>query len=189
MLQIIKKIINFFMCNILFKVEFVNKNINDNMNNCVICANHLSFAEPIILFCMNKNICAMSKKELFKNKFLSYIFLKVGMFPIDRGTKDITAIIHSIKVLKNNKLLIFPEGKRLKENEHIEAKKGAIYIAMKANAPILPVKIEKKHRNRVLFTKLTITFKDPIYYDNTKIKDKEYLSSEANKLMDTIYKV
>lgn len=189
-MYLFKKFVYLIFCKILFNVKFVNKNLERNVNSCVVCANHISFSDPVILFADIHKLAIMAKAELFKNKILGGIFSLFGIFPIHRGQKDAKSIMHSVNVLKNkkfNKLLIFPEGTRVEPDKRIPAKIGAVYVAMKAGVPILPVRIIKKHPKRILFTKVTVIYDTPIYLDNTKIKDKEYLKEISEKLMDSIY--
>lgn len=189
-MYLFKKLVYLIFCKILFSVKFVNKNLERNVDNCVVCANHISFADPVILFADIHKLAIMAKSELFQNKIIGWIFSLFGVFPINRGKKDAKSIMHSVNILKNkkyNKLLIFPEGTRVEPNKRLPAKVGAVYVAMKADVPILPVRIIKKHPKRVLFTKVTVIYDTPIYLDNTKIKDKEYLKEVSEKLMDSIY--
>ncbi|MEG1705336.1 MAG: lysophospholipid acyltransferase family protein [Clostridia bacterium] len=174
----------------MFNVKIINKNLEKNVDKCVVFSNHICFADPIILFADIKKIAIMGKAELFKNKILGKCFSFFGIFPINRGAKDAKSIIHAVNVLKGekfNKLLIFPEGTRIKNEVRVPVKIGAVYVAIKANVPILPVRIIKKHPNRKIFTSMTIIYDTPIYLDNTRIKDKEYLQEMSNKVMDVIY--
>ena len=43
------------------------------------------------------------------------------------------------------------------------------------------------HPGRRLKKGVKVTFGDPIYIDKSRIRDKEYVKSESNKLLDTIY--
>ncbi len=189
-MYLFKKLIYLIFCRILFSVRYVNKNLERNVDRCVVCSNHISFADPAFLFADIRKLAIMAKAELFKNKLIGGFFLFFGIFPIHRGEKDAKSIIHSVNILKNNKfnkLLIFPEGTRVKDGGRIPAKVGAVYVAMKAGVPILPVRIIKKNPNRTLFTRVTVIYDTPIYLDNTRIKDKEYLKEISEKLMDSIY--
>lgn len=189
-MYLFKKFIYLVFCRILFNVKFVNRNLERNVDRCVVCPNHVCFADPAFLFSDIKKLAIMAKSELFKNKLIGGFFLLFGVFPIKRGEKDAKSIIHSVNILKHhkfNKLLIFPEGTRVKSEERVPAKLGAVYVAMKAGVPILPVRIIKNHPKRTLFTKVTVIYDTPIYLDNAKIKDKEYLKEVSEKLMDSIY--
>ena len=97
-------------------------------------------------------------------------------------------MIHAINLFKDvekRKLLVFPEGERLKKHQdRIQAKVGPLYIAAKANVPIIPVYISK---NVKLFSKVDIIFGKPINISKELIKDKEKLKNKANEIMDIVY--
>jgi len=189
-MYLFKKLIYLIFCRILFNVRYINKNLEKNIDRCVVCSNHVGFADPFIIYANSKSLAIMAKAELFENKLVGGFMSFFGVFPIHRGEKDAKSIIHSVNVLKKNKfskLLIFPEGTRVKAGERIPAKLGAVYVAMKAGVPILPVRIIKNNPNKKLFTKVTMIYDTPIYLDNSKIKDKEYLKEISEKLMDCIY--
>ena len=57
--------------------------------------------------------------------------------------------------------------------KEFHGKIGAVYVAMKANVPILPVRIIKEKPNRKLFTKVYVIYGNPITLDSKKTKDKE----------------
>lgn len=89
----------------------------------------------------------LAKKELFKNKIFGWILHNFGGIEIDRDTTDINAIKKCMKVLKEDKkLLIFPEGTRLKDESLVlgEIKSGLSMIAIKTKTPIVPVWIVRK---------------------------------------------
>ena len=109
----------------------------------ILCCNHLSNWDiPLYYLNTTQHLKILAKKELFKNK-LSGAFLKgYGAIPIDREGNDINAIKESMKALKNNKkLLIFPEGTRLKDDSLVmgEFKSGLALIAIKTKTPIVPI--------------------------------------------------
>ena len=102
--------------------------------------------------------------------------------------KDVKSILHAINLFKDvekRKLLIFPEGERMKvEKERGEAKVGPAYIAAKAGVPIVPVYITK---NAKMFSKVKIIYGKPINVDKSLIKDKEGLKNFSDELLDKIY--
>lgn len=189
-MYLFKKLIYLIFCRILFNVRYLNKNLEKNIDRCVVCSNHVGFADPFIIYANSKSLAVMAKAELFENKLIGGFMSLFGVFPIHRGEKDAKSIIHAVNIFKNkkfDKLLVFPEGTRVKSGERIPAKLGAVYIAMKSGVPILPVRIIKDKPNKKIFTKVTVIYDAPIYLDNSKIKDKEYLKEISEKLMDSIY--
>ena len=140
--NLIKKTVLFFSLK-YHKVNYYNtENIPINQN-CLICCNHRSNWDPILISKpINKKIFFMAKQELFKKPVFGLILKKLGAFPVKRGLKDISAINHAIDLLHNNNfVVIFPEGTRSKTANFLKPKVGASVISHKANANILPIRI------------------------------------------------
>ena len=103
----------------------------------------------------------LAKKELFKNKFVGGILKRLGDVKIDRDGTDLGAIKNCLKILKSNKkLLIFPEGTRVKGEDMTmgEVKHGTAMFAIKAKVPIVPIYISRKPK---AFHKTVITYGKP----------------------------
>lgn len=134
---------------------------------CIIVCNHKSNLDYIYLW---NNIWrkqfVLAKKELFKYKLPSWFFKKMGGICVDRDKIDISVIKSSLTVLKNEKVLtIFPEGTRNKtEQDLLEFKAGASVFSIKANAPIVPMYIQKKPH---IFGFNKIVVGEPIYFDES----------------------
>ena len=112
---------------------------------CIICANHTAIIDAVLLVLAlgrKGDYGIMAKAELFKNKLFSAFFDMLNAIPVKRGKSDISAVKKSLTVLKNEKkLMIFPEGTRVGENETSDAKSGIGMLAAKTAVPILPVYI------------------------------------------------
>ena len=187
MLKVLKSIIYFIFCKLLYHVHYENIENEKSLDKCVICANHSVWMDPLYIFAVTKNMSIMAKAELFKNKLIGKIFLWAGIFPIHRGSKDSKSILHAVNILDestNMKMLIFPEGTRYHDNLHKQAKVGATYIAIKANVQIIPVYISEKPK---LFSRIDIKYGKPIYLDSAKHNDKEYIKEKSNEILKIIY--
>ncbi len=186
--KIMKFLINILICNFLYKVKFINKENEEKLDKCIICPNHSNTLEPTWIYAKTDNLSIMAKAELFKNKFIASIYEYFGVFAIHRGEKDIKSILYSINIFKNKdkqKLLIFPEGERIREDrERGTAKDGPAFIAYKANVPIVPVYITK---NAKPFSKVNVIYGEPIYITKDIVDDKEKLKEFSIKLIDIIY--
>lgn len=179
-----------FFVKIYYKIIFLAKaegkeNI-PKTGGVILCANHQSFRDPIIIAAFSpRKLKFLSKIELFKNKFFAWFLRGVGCVPIDRNGGDLKAMRSCIKILKDdNPLMLFPEGTR--SCVHMEdVKPGALLFATKANVPIVPVGISKLKP----FGRTKVIFGKPIYY--TEYYDKKISSEEyrklTNKLMFEIY--
>jgi 1-acyl-sn-glycerol-3-phosphate acyltransferase len=67
-----------------------------------------------------------------------------GFVPVDRGSRDaaLAAIdVAAASLRDGNSFLIFPEGTRSKTDQLLPFKKGGFIMAIKAQAPIVPVAI------------------------------------------------
>ena len=156
----------------------------------IICPNHVHFLDgPTLIANSKRKINVLAKEELFKNKFLSNCLRMLGMYPIKRGSADIEAIKVSLKILKNNELLmIFPEGTRNGMAKGVKPKNGAVVMAIKAGVPIIPVGIIGNFKP---FRKITIKIGKPIDYSSykDKVKDKELMTKLTEELMKEIVKL
>lgn len=130
----------------------------------IICSNHLSNLDPVLLALTQKRqIFYMAKAELFQNKFVSFVIRTLGAFPVQRGAGDGKAINEAEKILDDGKLLgIFIEGTRSKTGEFLRPKSGAAIIAQQKNIPVVPVCITPKKTKIKLFGGVTIAWGKPI---------------------------
>ena len=125
----------------------------------VLCPNHTNGWDPILLACAlryDTPLRFMAKKQLMEVPFIGWLAAKMGAFGVDRGNSDIGAIKTAIRSLREGwKLMIFPEGTRVKEGEEVDAKGGAAMIAIRAGVPMQPVYIAAEKR---MFRKTKIVF-------------------------------
>jgi 1-acyl-sn-glycerol-3-phosphate acyltransferase len=151
---------------------------------CIVCANHSNYIDPILVafaFGRRRFIHFMAKKELFRIPILGWIMRRCEAVSIDRGKNDINGIRDSLKYLKRGeKLLIFPEGTRVSDNDSVAAKNGAIRLASKLGVPILPVYVPRKKR---VFCRIDIRIGEPYRITAAAHEDFDKLSTE---LMDRI---
>ncbi|HXW05006.1 MAG TPA: lysophospholipid acyltransferase family protein [Vicinamibacterales bacterium] len=115
----------------------------------VYAVNHASNVEPPILFAMLHEIFprlrVLYKAELRKLPILVRAFDLAGFVPLDRRNRDqsLPAIERAAEALRQgNSFLIFPEGTRSRTGELLPFKKGGFIMALKGQAPIVPVAIK-----------------------------------------------
>lgn len=129
---------------------------------CILCPNHSSWVDPPVV-CVNipqhHAFHIMAKKQLIETPVVGPVISTAGVFGVDRGGNDIVAIKRALKVLKDGrKLLIFPEGTRVAEEGSGEAKTGAIMLAMKTGAPLVPVYMD---HDKKPFRRLNVVIGEP----------------------------
>ena len=109
----------------------------------VIIGNHRSNFDALILItCMEKPIIFIGKSQIKKFIFVGKWFQDIGCLFIDRDDirKSLEVSNESIdKVKEGYTVVVFPEGTRSKEKKVNEFKPGSLKVAMKAQAPIVPV--------------------------------------------------
>lgn len=145
------RVIALGICHILYKIRVEGdvESINQGIG-VIVCSNHISLLDPVILaIVFKRKLRFMGKKELFSNRFFSYLLNSLGVFPVDRDNIDIKSVKTAINLLKNDEVLgIFPEGTRVKNVSEENMKTGIGLIALKSDAVIVPVKIETTYRFR-----------------------------------------
>jgi len=94
------------------------------------------------LFISDRKIFFMAKDGLFKFKPLGWLLLRLGAFPVKRGTADREAMALAEAVLTQGQaLLMFPEGTRFVGRSVLPLRDGAMFIAARAQAKVVPVGI------------------------------------------------
>jgi len=173
---------------IVYRVEVINeKKFSDiPAGGLVLCCNHVSSLDPIVLCCFfPRPVYFMAKIELFKNRFVRGILLFVNSFPVNRKGVGRNSIAKAAEVLKAGSVFgIFPEGTRSSNGEIGETRRGVGLVAYLGNVPILPVAIynsekvpnENTASKKYRFLKIKIIYGDII---DTKAIFLEYPKKEA----------
>lgn len=125
----------------------------------VMCGNHTTLGDPLYVVCClgwRKQTHVMAKEEIMKWPVIGFVLKKAGIFGVKRGKADVTALKEAMRVLRaGEKLLLFPEGTRVKEGEESEAHTGAAMFATRTGTPLVPIYISPKKRR---FRKTTVVF-------------------------------
>lgn len=107
----------------------------------IIVSNHLSFADPVIAWAaVSRTMIAVAMKELWRTP-LFLVMVLLGHIPIDRmsprsAAKTLQRMMAVVDA--GGLLLIYPEGKISPTGELLKFKRGALDIAWKSGAVIIP---------------------------------------------------
>lgn len=111
----------------------------------VFCSNHQSNVDPPVLFqALHRRLHILYKAELSRLPILGRVLQIGGFIPVPRENRDeaFRAIERAAASIRSgNSFLIFPEGTRSRTDDLLPFKKGGFVMALRAQAPIVPVAV------------------------------------------------
>ncbi len=175
------------------KVYYEDKSVQSRRikQSALIVSNHTSvydYAVELFVF-FSKTVNYQMAELLFDKKPLGSLLKALGGIKVDRNAFDFGFIEKSKEILdKGGAVGVFPESRIPKEGEErpLEFKPSAVYLALYADVPIIPVYTNgeyfKSKRTRVIIGK---PFMASEYMDETK-SQKENIASISEKLRERI---
>ena len=156
--------------------------------NYILCPNHQSLYDVFWIFSAigHKKINLWKICCLAAEMFLPYedILAMLGGIPIERSGNTVPAMNRALACINDGyTMLIFPEGTRTRDGKIHEFKGGAAKLAIDANVPLIPVRIEgaweifPPHRKRPKIFgwrgsyPLSIIFGEPISHNDKSIEE------------------
>jgi len=115
----------------------------------IVCPNHRSYLDtPYAALVPGwHRMRYMGKHTMFKIAWLRPLFYALGAFPVNRGSADREALKRAIQILNAGEaLVLFPEGERKSGSAVQPLFEGAMFVAAKANVPMVPVGIGGSER-------------------------------------------
>ncbi len=183
----------------LWRIKVVGKENEIANKNYLICANHISMLDPVVIGAAIKhNPRYMAKAEIMRVPVLKSLLKALGAFSLDRGGSDVAAIKKTINMLKDGEsVVMFPQGTRHKgvDPKTTAVKFGCSMIAQKAEVGVLPVFIKVKNHRVRIFRKTVVIIGKEITYDELKAVSKggedhksaaEYIFSRITELEATV---
>jgi 1-acyl-sn-glycerol-3-phosphate acyltransferase len=165
----------------------------------VYAVNHASNVEPPILFVSLRDLFPrlriLYKAELRKLPVLTNAFDLAGFVPLERGNRDqsMPAIERAAQALREgNSFLIFPEGTRSRTGELLPFKKGGFIMAIKGQAPIVPVAISgaraamRKGSPIIHPVRVHVRFGEPIETTGMTLDDRDRLLARVRPKVEAM---
>ena len=137
----------FFVC-LNYKVKG-KENLKEVSPSALIVINHTSWCDFLLaggVFPFNSRFYPISFAVWHKLFYFPLFFpfmLLANSFPVEKGIGLDNSLNHPLKILKKGGVVgIFPEGRRRHLGRPRKGRRGAAYLALNANVPIVPIKIE-----------------------------------------------
>lgn len=135
----------------------------------IVATNHMSLIDTLMLFInpVRKDMTALVADKYQKYVFFRWILDTGGVIWLDRENADFGALRAAVDVLRQGMALgIAPEGTRSVTGQLLEGKPGAVLVALRAKAPIVPVGIAGtevffSHALTLRRPKITVRFGKP----------------------------
>lgn len=162
----------------------------------VFCANHQSNVDPPVLYrALHRRLHILFKAELRKLPILGIVMETGGFVPVERGRRDdalasIDLAAESIR--RGNSFLIFPEGTRSRSDDLLPFKKGGFIMALKAQAPIVPVAItggrNAMRRGSAIVRPVTVSVRigAPVLTDGLTLDDRDGVIAEVRARIEAL---
>ena len=109
------------------------------------CANHTNWWDGFVLYVLSHRLLphdihlAMEEKNLRRYRFFTWM----GVFGVDLTTRAsaLSGMRYALKILREPSRLVwmFVQGKLLPASESVEVKPGALFLAQRAGALVLPL--------------------------------------------------
>lgn len=160
----------------VFRIKIIGAE-NEPQEECglIVCGNHLSFADPVIIGAsLTRQVHFLAKRELFKVPLLGRLIRAFGAYPISRGSADVGAIKKTIELANSGECVgIFPQGTRcMGVAPTVEsARSGIGMVSVHTDAPILPVAIVTKKYKVRPFCRTRIVIGKPITKNELAIEE------------------
>jgi 1-acyl-sn-glycerol-3-phosphate acyltransferase len=149
----------------------------------VYCSNHQSHIDPPVLYeALHPEMRILYKAEIDRLPILPRAFRLAGFIPVDRKNKEagmraIEAAAASLRA--GHSFLVFPEGTRSPTDEMLPFKKGVFVMAIKAQAPVVPIAIkggrDAMRRGSRVIQPVTISIRvgEPVETAGLGVKDRD----------------
>lgn len=173
---------------IIFRLEVIGVENIPKTGPVVIASNHASLLDPpLVGSSSSRKVNFMAKEELFVPVF-GPLCASLGAFPVKRGEVDLNAMKRALQILKNQEVLgIFPEGTRSKTGALGHAEPGALAIANKGKALVVPTAVIGSNLSlqKTFWPKVKVVFGEPLSFSEGRMNKVE-LEKNSEILMEKI---
>jgi 1-acyl-sn-glycerol-3-phosphate acyltransferase len=181
----------------LVRVSVEGRDHINPAQTAIYAANHLSALDiPVLYACLPVQFRIMAKKELFRYPFLGWHLKRSGQIPIDAGDAraSLRSLTHASESLRHGTpLVVFPEGGRSATGHVQEFMGGASYVAIRAQAPIVPIAIVRTdevlpmNSFHLLPGRVEMIIGEPIPTTGLRVRDMDELTMQVRQAIAEMY--
>jgi len=142
---------------VLFRVEITGlENFKKAGRRCLLIANHTSLLDGILIAAfMPEKVMFALNTEWYNKWYIKLCGILVKFYPIDPSSPiSLRQMIEQMK--KNHKVMIFPEGRITTTGGLMKVYEGAGVIAEKADAQIVPIRINGAQYSKFSYLNKTL---------------------------------
>lgn len=160
----------------------------------ILVPNHSSFLDPPLLSsAVPRVIYFLMLHHHYYHRWFYWLFRRLPCIPMKRSAAGGAALKHCLQALEHDQVLcVFPEGGISREHKSRGLRNGAALLALRANAPIVPVAIHGASKALALKQKfprprpIRLNFGKPLYVPASDTRDKAFLQQMTEHIMEQV---
>lgn len=163
----------------------------------LVASNHQSYLDPPLIGNLYQDeMVYLARKTLFKKGFFEWLYNQWNAIPVDQERPDMASLKTIIRKLKSGwRVILFPEGARSYDGSIGEAASGIGLVAVKAGAPIQPMRIYgandvlPRGSSSIRLARITVVIGQPIHLKPEELKalsNKEGYEKVTDQIMTAI---
>ncbi len=132
----------------LYKVKLLGHNNRPLQGPALLVCNHVAYVDPLLIVsCLTRNVRFFMWRPIYEMKLFHWFFKMMNMIPIshaDSPKKLMASMQEARQALQNGEVVcIFAEGALTRTGQTLGFQKGIEIVAKGANAPIIPVHLDR----------------------------------------------
>jgi len=163
-----------FLLRLLFLFRVENRPAITRDTPVIVCANHLSYLDPIVLQgALHRRVFYLMTSRFYDLPWARWFFRFCGAIPVRENGSQVASIRQGLKVLEARRVLgIFPEGGISRSGELGPGRPGVASLVLNARVPVIPAAILGTGRalppgaRMIRPTRLRVVFGAPMRFDH-----------------------
>ncbi|HEY3319139.1 MAG TPA: MFS transporter [Planctomycetota bacterium] len=138
--------ISWLVIKLFFRYEVKGAENLPKTGPAILAANHASFIDPILLGCATSRIVQYTMYASYYRSFAHPLFRFLRCIPVDEQS-TLAALKANVRSLQRGACIgIFPEGHVSDDGRLQPAQGGALFLAQRSGAPVVPVAIKGNYQ-------------------------------------------